>query len=86
MNDVFLAELGPKSFARIKIRQGVYRIKITAEKTEDVFISVGMKKETFLEYQIAEHFFSTEPSIKLVSKERAKESMQPLDMVVSRND
>ena len=86
VNDVFLAELGPKSFARIKIRQGVYRMKITAEKTEDVFISVGMKKETFLEYQIAEHFFSTEPSIKLVSKERAKESMQPLDMVVSRND
>jgi hypothetical protein len=39
-----------------------------------------------MEYQIAEHFFSTEPSIKEVSKERAKESMQPLDMVVSRND
>uniref|UniRef100_UPI0024DE125A hypothetical protein n=2 Tax=Herbaspirillum TaxID=963 RepID=UPI0024DE125A len=27
VNDVFLAELGPMSFARIKMRQGIYRIK-----------------------------------------------------------
>ncbi|WP_157845734.1 DUF2846 domain-containing protein [Herbaspirillum huttiense] len=73
VNDVFLAELGPMSFARIKMPQGSYRIKVTAEKTEDVSISVDMKKEAFVEYQIAEHFFSTEPSIKLVSKERARE-------------
>lgn len=86
VNDVFLADLGPMSFARIKMPQGVYQIKIVAEKTEDVFISVGMKKEVFVEYQIAEHLFSTEPSIKLVNQERAKESMQALDMVVSRND
>jgi hypothetical protein len=32
VNDVFLAELGPMSFARIKMRQGIYRIKVTAEK------------------------------------------------------
>ena len=36
--------------------------------------------------KIAEHFFSTEPSIKEVSKERAKESMQPLDMVAVPSD
>lgn len=86
VNDVFLAELGPMSFARIKMPLGIYKITITAENTNDVSILVEMKKEAFVEYRITEHFFSTEPSIKLVNRERAKESIQPLDMVVSRND
>ncbi|MCI1016750.1 DUF2846 domain-containing protein [Herbaspirillum huttiense] len=86
VDGVFLAELGPKTFARIKMRPGTHTVKVTADKIETVSISVDMQKEAFLEYQIAEHFFSTEPSIKSVSRERAKDSVQPLDLVLTKID
>jgi hypothetical protein len=83
VDEVFVAELGPKSFSRLKVRPGRHTIKLSAANVEEVSTSVEVKRDAYLEYQIAEYFFSTVPEIKLVSRERAKDLLQPLDMVVS---
>ncbi|WP_075256572.1 DUF2846 domain-containing protein [Herbaspirillum camelliae] len=86
VDDVLHAELGPKTFARIKLRPGTHTIKVTVEERKTVSIPVEMTKEAFLEYQIVEHLLSAEPTIKPVSQGRARESMQPLDLVVTNTD
>ncbi|MDR6398515.1 hypothetical protein [Herbaspirillum seropedicae] len=86
VDDVLHAELGPKTFARIKLRPGTHTIKLTADGSEAVSIPVEMTKEAFLEYQIVEHLFSVEPTIKPVSRGRARESMRSLDLVVTNTD
>jgi len=86
VDDVLHAELGPKTFARIKLRPGTHTIKVTVEERKTVSIPVEMTKEAFLEYQIVEHLLSAEPTIKPVSQGRARESMQPLGLVVTNTD
>ncbi|MBP0598088.1 hypothetical protein J8I26_08250 [Herbaspirillum sp. LeCh32-8] len=84
VDGVLLAELGPKTFARIKLRPGAHTVKLTADKIDAVSISVDLQSAVFLEYQIAEHVFSTVAGIKAVGRQRAKETIQPLDLVVEK--
>ena len=86
IDDVLVAELGPMSFARVKVRSGMHEIKIKTERMADVSIPVEMDGDAFFEYQIRDHFFSSDPSIQSVSKAHAKKTMQTLDMVVSRDE
>lgn len=83
IDDVFVAELGPKSFSRLKVRPGRHMVRVVAASVEDVSASVEVKLDAYLEYQIAEYFFSTTPEIKPVSQARMKDSLQLLNMVES---
>lgn len=83
IDDAFVAELGPKSFSRLKVRPGRHTIKLVAANVEDVSTGIEVKRDAYLEYQIAEYFFSTVPEIKPMSRERALDSLQLLDMAVS---
>ncbi|MCO4857636.1 DUF2846 domain-containing protein [Herbaspirillum sp. WGmk3] len=83
VDDRLVAELRPMSFARIAVRPGRHTVRVVTDKVEAVSMATDTEKVTFLEYQVVEHFFSTEPSLKSVARERASESMQPLEMVLN---
>lgn len=86
VDDVLLAELGPKTFARITVRPGTHTIKVTADDLKPVSISVETKDETFLEYQIVERFLSAQPHLRSISRDRAKDAIQTLDRVLTKID
>ncbi|NUU01503.1 hypothetical protein [Herbaspirillum robiniae] len=86
LDGALVAELGPQSFARLKLRPGLHAVEVAANGVAAARATVDMKAEAYLEYRLAERFFATQSGMSEVDRARAAALLPRLDLVVSRQE
>ncbi|OWY36470.1 hypothetical protein CEJ45_04515 [Herbaspirillum aquaticum] len=76
-----VAELGPMTFARVKIGGGEHVVTIATENVQDRQISVRGSQDTHIQYQLTESFFSVSPETKFLERSEMKMKIHRLEMV-----
>jgi len=81
VDDKQVAELGPMTFARVRIGAGEHVIRIATTDFQEHQLSIRGSQDTHIQYQLTESFFSVSPETKLLERSEMKMKIHRLEMV-----
>jgi hypothetical protein len=77
------ATLGPMTFARVVVEQGVHRVRIETEGIVSLEYDIAGLANTYLQYQLSETFTTVRGEITELAEAQAKTRVARLDLVKS---